>query len=135
MLGMISAFHSISAVLIAVGITFFISLGVTLFACQTKFDFTSSCWLLIVMLVMSLVLMGISIALCFAFNVVLQGVYGGLGAVLMALFLAIDTQLIIGNKRFRYEAEDYVNAALQLYLDICYMFMYILQLVGAAGKN
>jgi FtsH-binding integral membrane protein len=84
---------------------------------------------------MSLVLMGISIALCFAFNVVLQGVYGGIGAVLMALFLAIDTQLIIGNKRYRFEAEDYVNAALQLYLDICYLFMYILQIVSAAGKN
>jgi hypothetical protein len=85
LLGMISAFHSLQAVLVAAGITFFVSLGVTLFACQTKFDFTSSCWLLVVMLVMSLVLWGIAIAMCFAFSVVLQGVYGGIGAVLMCL--------------------------------------------------
>ena len=136
MLGMISAFHDIEAVLIAIGATLFITTGVTLFALQTKYDFTKSFGLLIFMLVLSLISMGLGVAIMYSINHsrVLQGVYGGLGAVLMALFLAIDTQLIIGNKRYRYEAEDYINAALQLYLDICYMFLYILQLVGAAKK-
>ena len=34
----------------------------------------------------------------------------------MAVFLAVDTQLIMGNKELAYNSEDYVNAALQLYL-------------------
>lgn len=134
MLGMISAYHDVDAVLIAIAITLFITVGVTLFAMQTKYDLTSSCWLLIFMLVLALVGWGIGIGLCFAWSKPLQGVYGGVGALLMALFLAIDTQMIIGNKKFRYDSEDYINAALQLYLDICYIFLYILQLVGAAKK-
>ena len=40
-MGMISAFYQIESVLIAVGITAFVCLGVTLFSFQTKYDFTS----------------------------------------------------------------------------------------------
>ena len=53
----------------------------------------------------------------------------------MALFLAIDTQLLLGNKRYAFNPEDYVNAALQLYLDISYMFLYILQFAGGITKK
>ena len=49
----------------------------------------------------------------------------------MAIFLAIDTQMIMGNKRMAYSEEDYINATLQLYTDICIMFLYILQAVGS----
>lgn len=134
MLSMISAYHDVQLVLIAIGITFFISLGVTLFAMQTKFDFTSSCWLVALCLSLALIGFGLACAITFRYIPILQAVYGGLGALLMALFLGIDTQLLLGNKRFKYNPEDYVNAALQIYLDICYMFLYILQLLGASKK-
>jgi len=52
--------------------------------------------------------------------------------VLMAMFLAIDTQLLMGNKKYKFDEEDYINAALQLYLDICYIFIYILQAFGGS---
>ena len=42
--------------------------------------------------------------------------------------------MLIGNKRFKYSEEDYVNAALQIYIDISYMFMYLLQILGAGKK-
>lgn len=128
MLGFISAYHSIQAVIIAVGITFLITGGVTAFAMQTRFDFTQHCWLVAICL--SFALIGFGIACIFVRNNILQAVYGGLGAVVMAIFLAIDTQMICGGKRYQYSEEDYVNAALQLYLDICYIFMYILQMFG-----
>jgi FtsH-binding integral membrane protein len=131
MLGMISAFHSIQAVLVTIGITFFVTLGVTIFACQTKFDFTSSIAIYLVMLVLSLVVWGCAMGIVyFCGGIVMHGVYGGAGAVLMALFLAYDTQMIIGNKEYNYGPEDYVNAALQIYLDVCNLFLYILQIVG-----
>ncbi len=38
---MISAFYTIESVFLAVGITCFVCLGVTLFSFQTKYDFTS----------------------------------------------------------------------------------------------
>ena len=40
MLGTISSFYDVEAILIAVGITAGVTLGLTLFAFQTKFDFT-----------------------------------------------------------------------------------------------
>ena len=132
MLGFVSAYHTVEAVIIAVGITFLITAGVTLFAMQTKFDFTQKCWLVVICL--SFALLGFGIACIFVRNNILQAVYGGLGALVMAIFLAIDTQMIVGGKRYQYSEEDYVNAALQLYLDICYIFMYILQIMGAAKK-
>ena len=114
---MISAYHDIEAVFIALGITLFISIGVTLFSIQTKYDFTN-CWMVLLCLCLALIGFGISCGIMYAVypTAIIQAVYGGLGACLMAIFLAIDTQLIIGNKRFQYSAEDYVNAALQLYL-------------------
>lgn len=134
MLGMISSFHDTQIVLNAAGITVFITAGVTLFAMQTKYDFTNSWRLLLFMLVLSFVGWGIGIGLAYKYSTTMQGVYGGIGAVLMSIFLAIDTQLIIGNRKARYDSEDYIDAALQLYIDICYIFLYLLQLLGALKK-
>lgn len=126
---MISAYHDVDAVLIAIGITLLITVGVTIFAMQTKYDFTQNCMLVAVCLCLALI--GFGIACIFVRNNIMQAVYGGLGALLMALFLAIDTQLILGNKRFAFNPEDYVLATLQLYLDICQLFLYLLTLLGS----
>lgn len=126
MLGMVSAYHDIDAVLIAIGITLLITIGVTIFAMQTKYDFTKNCILVPICLCFALI--GFGIACIFFRNDIMQAVYGGLGAVLMALFLVIDTQMILGGKRYQFSEEDYISATLQLYLDICYIFMYILNM-------
>lgn len=134
MLGMVSAYNTTQAVLIAVGVTSIVVLGVTLFAIQSKFDFTN-CWLLLFCLILSLVVSCISIGVAYRYNVVMAGVYGGIGATLMAIFLAIDTQLLMGRKgKLAFSPEDYVNAALQLYIDICYIFIYILTAVGGSKR-
>lgn len=57
-MGMISAFYKIESVFLAVGITAFVCLGVTIFSFQTKYDFTSCIG---VMFVVSLALMGFGI--------------------------------------------------------------------------
>ena len=129
MLSMVSAYHDIQAVAIAAGITLLISVGVTIFAMQTKFDFTKNCMLVAVCLCFALI--GFGIACIFVRNNIMQAVYGGLGACVMALFLAIDTQLILGNKKFSFNPEDYITATLHLYLDICQLFLYILAIMGS----
>lgn len=127
MAGMISAFYQIDSVLIAVGITAFVCLGVTLFSFQTKYDFTSCFG---VLFVISLALMGFGIVCAFTYSRVLYTVYAGLGAVAFSIFLAVDTQLIMGGKRHEISAEDHVFASLMLYIDIVYIFLYILTLLG-----
>uniref|UniRef100_A0A8C7NC11 Glutamate receptor, ionotropic, N-methyl D-aspartate-associated protein 1b (glutamate binding) n=1 Tax=Oncorhynchus kisutch TaxID=8019 RepID=A0A8C7NC11_ONCKI len=47
-------------------------------------------------------------------------------------FLAVDTQLLLGNKENALSPEDYVFAALSLYTDIINIFLYILTIVGRA---
>ena len=126
MLSMISAYHETEIVFVSIGITLFITIGVTLFSIQTKYDFTN-CWLILVCLLLAFFGFGIACGIVYAINqtMILQAVYGGLGAIVMALFLAIDTQLIMGNKRFAYGPEDYVNAALQLYLVFKFVDFYL----------
>jgi protein lifeguard len=138
MLGMISSYHDVTSVLIAVGITLVVVIGVTLVSIQTKYDFTN-CWLLMICLSFAFLGFGIACAVASAFSgpqsYILQAVYGGVGAVLMSMFLAIDTQMLIGGKRkLQFSPEDYIFAALQIYLDICYIFMYVLTAIGA-GKR
>jgi FtsH-binding integral membrane protein len=115
-------------------VTLVITIGVTIFAIQTKFDFTSSgCVLFICCISLAFIGFGFACLIVSLFTriPVLQAVYGGLGALLMAIFLAFDTQMIMGGRRMQFSEEDYVNAALQLYLDICQMFMFLLQAFGS----
>lgn len=48
------------------------------------------------------------------------------------LAVADDTQLIIGGKhaKFQFSVDDYVFAALNLYLDIINLFLFILQIIN-----
>ena len=77
-------------------------------------------------LVLALCGLGIGCGIAAAVNnaYILQAVYGGIGATLMAVFLAIDTQLLMGNRSIAFNPEEYVNAALQLYLVIIMVWLY-----------
>ncbi|CAF2757626.1 unnamed protein product [Rotaria sp. Silwood2] len=127
MMGMISAYYKIESVLIAVGITAFVCLGVTLFSFQTKYDFTSCFG---VLFVISLALLAFGIVCAFTYSRIMYTIYAGLGAVAFSIFLAVDTQLIMGGKRHEISAEDHIFASLMLYIDVVYIFLYILTLFG-----
>jgi len=127
MMGMISAYYDIESVFIAIGITTFVCLGITIFSFQTKFDFTSCFG---VLFAISLALIGFGFVCIFTYSRILYTVYAGLGAVVFSIFLAVDTQLIMGGKRHEISAEDHVFASIMLYLDVVYIFMYILMLMG-----
>jgi hypothetical protein len=48
-------------------------------------------------------------------------------------YLVVDTQLMLGGKhQYALSPEEYVFAALNLYLDIINLFLFILRLVGSA---
>ncbi|CAF1283368.1 unnamed protein product [Rotaria sp. Silwood1] len=127
MMGMISAYYKTESVLIAVGITAFVCLGVTLFSFQTKYDFTVCTG---VLLVLSLAILAFAIVCIFTYSRIMYTIFAGLGAALFLIFLAVDTQLIIGGKRLEINAEDHIFASLMLYMDIINIFLYILALFG-----
>jgi FtsH-binding integral membrane protein len=61
-------------------------------------------------------------------------VYAWLAAVLFSLFLAYDTQLLVGGRRYELSPEEYIFGALNLYLDVVYLFLIILSLVGGGSR-
>lgn len=48
----------------------------------------------------------------------------------MGLYIIYDTQLILGKGEASLGIDDYIFAAMSLYIDIVQLFMYILQLLG-----
>lgn len=64
-MGMIAAYYKIESVFIAVGLTSFVCMGVTIFSFQTKFDFTSCFG---VLFVISLALAGFGFVCIFTYS-------------------------------------------------------------------
>jgi FtsH-binding integral membrane protein len=53
------------------------------------------------------------------------------GALVFSLYLVYDTQQIMRKT----SPEEYIDAAIQIYLDIINLFIYILRLLEAARRN
>ncbi|NXS93902.1 LFG3 protein, partial [Jacana jacana] len=60
----------------------------------------------------------------------LHMLYAAIGAIAFTLFLAYDTQLVLGNRKNALSPEEYVYGALTIYTDIIYIFTFLLQIVG-----
>ncbi|KAG5860885.1 Protein lifeguard 1, partial [Gonioctena quinquepunctata] len=124
--GTLTSFFEVNAVAMAVGITAVVCLGLTLFAFQTKWDFTLLGGVLFVTLLI-LMVSGI-FAACFrteGANIA----YAALGAALFSIYLIYDTQLMMGGQhKYSISPEEYIFAAINLYVDVINLFLYILLL-------
>ncbi|CAD1474177.1 unnamed protein product, partial [Heterotrigona itama] len=117
-------------VLLAVGITAAICFALTLFAFQTKFDFTGLGSILFIVLIV-FTLFGI-IAMIWH-GKIMTLVYASIGALLFSFYLIYDTQLMIGGKhKYAISPEEYIFAALNLYIDVINIFLYILTIIGTS---
>ncbi|XP_039261199.2 protein lifeguard 2-like isoform X2 [Styela clava] len=133
MTGTIAAYYSTQSVMIALGVTVVVCVTVILFSMQTKFDFTKCSGVLFV-LCMVLFLFGFITIFTYWRSWYLQVVYGCLGALVFTLFLAFDTQLVMGGKKHELEPEEYVYGALTLYIDVVYIFLFILSIFGGSSN-
>merc|ERR1719162_2153193 len=139
MVGFICSTYTVPSVLIVTAVTAFVVIGLSLFACQTSFDFTGAGPYLICAL---FVLMGIGFCLAIGSMLGFAGdpafkalniLYAGIGALLFSFYIVFDTQLIVGGKHensAEFEIDDYCLAAISLYLDILNLFTMLLTLLG-----
>jgi len=135
MVGFFSAAYTWQSVVLAAGVTCAIFLVMTLYAWKTKTDFTGfGPYLfaaLVVLLVFGLVL---SLLSMFGANISwLIMLYDACGVLLFTFYIVFDTQLLIGEwggHKVQFGIDDYVFAALNLYLDIINLFLHILSLFG-----
>lgn len=125
-------FFLLLKVLLAIGVTAAVCVALTIFAFQTKWDFTMLGGVLFVGL-MLLMLFGI-IGIFFP-GKMLSLVYSACGAVLFSIYLIYDTQMMMGGKhKYSISPEEYIFGALTLYLDIINIFIHILSIIGSS-KN
>lgn len=118
------------AAFLTLGITF----GLTLYAMTTKKDITYFGGLMF-MVAVGLLFGGIANFFMRSNGVEIVLALGG--AILYGIYIIYDTQLIIGGKRGELQVDDYIFAALMLYIDIIVLFLKILKLLDklADKKN
>ncbi|XP_033166518.1 protein lifeguard 1 [Drosophila mauritiana] len=98
-----------------------------LFARFAPCDFTG-CWIFVFVLSLVVMIMGI-VAIFFP---TIRIVYASLGVLLFCVYIVIDIQLIIGGRTHKnqFDESDYVLAAMMLYSDIVFLFLFLLDLIG-----
>jgi len=135
MLGVMCTFYDASSILMAAGMTAVVVLTLTAFARYTTIDFTGMgiyLYVCLIVFVLTGFIAGLFVGLLGGNFQTLQLVYAAGGVLLFSCYLVYDTQLIVGGKhsKFQFSVDDYVFAALNLYLDIINLFIYILQLLN-----
>ncbi|TKA27779.1 hypothetical protein B0A50_04880 [Salinomyces thailandicus] len=128
-ISVITSFYESRIVVQALIFTLGIFVALTLFACQSKYDFTSwmpylfgALWILIIFGFMA------------AFFPHTSGVelgYGIVSALIFSGYILVDTQLVMRH----YHVEEEIAAAISLYLDIINLFLSILRILNSQNNN
>lgn len=128
-ISVVTSFYDARVVLLALILTQGIFVALTLFACQTKYDFTS--WV-------PYLFGGLWFLILFGFVAAFMGpsskvelVYGAVTALLFSAYVLVDTQLIMRH----YHVEEEIAAAISLYLDIVNLFLAILRILNSQSSD
>ena len=137
-------------ILIAAGATALLVIVLTMYAFCTKVDFTM-CGGLLVCVLFVFVFFGLLMAVGGALGLnieVLHLVYSGIGVLIFSVYLIYDTQvrflsldciasqmMMGGDHKYSISPEEYIFAAIAIYLDILNLFLHILKLVAAARRR
>ncbi|XP_005093726.1 protein lifeguard 4 [Aplysia californica] len=122
-IGVVVTFYKVPSVIEAFMLTVGLFVGLTLYTLQSKKDFTSwhapammCLWTLFIASLIQILLpvsaMHMAISVC--------------GAALFCVFIVIDTHLIMA----KLSPEEYILGAINLYMDILNLFLYILRILG-----
>jgi len=130
-LGFYAAIFKAEYVIMSIGMTAAVTLLISLLARTGLFDLTG-CGMLMVVLGICFSVFGLVtlINVHFTGSRVMMLVYSGIAMTIICLYLMYDTQLILGGKRVELETDEYILGAIQLYIDICYIFQLLLLLFG-----
>jgi len=123
------SFYESNIVMNAVVLTGGIFVFLTLFACQTKYDFTS--WMPYLFgALWALILFGF-IAMFLPFGHTMDLVYGVICALIFSGYILVDTQLVLR----KHHVEEEIAAAISLYLDVINLFLAILRILNNQSNS
>lgn len=128
-IGVIVSMYQTKVVLEALILTGGIFIALTLFACQTKYDFTT--WMPYLFGgLWGLIIFGFMAAF-FPYNSTAELIYGAIAALIFSGYILVDTQLVMRH----YHVEEEIAAAISLYLDIINLFLAILRILNSQQNN
>ena len=108
--------------------TTIVVVSLTIYAIIAKTDFTLCGGLFFVL---GAALFGASLLkLMLPKSEIFEMIFSFVSLVIFGLYLVYDTQLIVGNKQNKFSIDDYIFAAMSLYIDIIQIFMEILKILG-----
>ena len=131
-LGIVCARNNIQAVFLAAGTTLVITIAMTLFACQTKYDCTGSGGFLLTALCG---IIAINIINIFVKSSTVHLWAACASVVMFSAYLVYDTQLIVGgsHKKYQFSTDDHVLATISIHLDMVNLFLNILQILSSSN--
>lgn len=127
-IGTVVTFYDQAIVIQAFVLTMATVIALTMYTFQTKKDYSTSSALLFSLLWI-LILGGIM--QMFIHNEVMELCLAIFGALLFAGFIVVDTHMLL----HKLSPEEYILAAINLYLDIINLFLQILKILNAAKRN
>jgi len=128
-ISVVTSFYDSKIVVQALIFTLGIFLALTLFACQTKYDFTS--WMPYLFGALWVLILFGFMAMFFPQTSGLELGYGVVCALIFSGYILVDTQLIMRH----YHVEEEIAAAISLYLDIINLFLAILRILNSQNNN
>ena len=133
-LGITSIYISSDILYISIIITTGTTTSLILYSFIASTDFTEY-YTYIVAIFMSLFFIGF-VNIIFH-NTIIQIIISGGGALIFACFIVFDMQMILGQKhiKYKYSVDDFILAAMSLYLDVINMFLYIIQFLTLTSSD
>jgi len=124
-----TSFYDARLVVEALALTLGIFVALTLFACQTKYDFTS--WIPYLFGALWFLILFGFMAAFFPMGSKMELVYGAVAALIFSGYILVDTQLVMRH----YHVEEEIAAAISIYLDIINLFLAILRILNSQSNN
>ncbi|KAK0273101.1 hypothetical protein LTR35_012513 [Friedmanniomyces endolithicus] len=128
-ISVITSFYDSRIVVEALIFTLGIFLVLTLFACQSKYDFTA--WQPYLFGALWIIILFGFMAAFFPHTSGLELGYGIVCALIFSGYILVDTQLIMRH----YHVEEEIAAAISLYLDVINLFLSILRILNSQQSN
>lgn len=121
--GVVVTLYDKMIVLEAVILTLGVTIALTLYTLQSKRDFSS--WGAGLFACLWVMIMAMMLQMLFP-TVMIDRVISVAGAILFSLFIVFDTHMMM----HKLSPEEYILAAINLYLDILNLFLHLLKLIG-----
>jgi len=132
LVGIVSSFYQVDEVVYAIGITCAIVFGLTIYASSTKHDFTMKGGMMF-SAIMALSIGGL--VSMFYRGEFFHFLLACAGAAVFSMYIIYDLQMIMGDRKLNISPEEYIFAALNLYVDIIRIFMELLKILRYLNEN